>query len=170
MFVRHTSLHETGEILRYQIEKLNPVTNDFQIIGEVNVSGAGAGTQFSYTDDRVTGAVNQYRIKGIDKSGKPSYSNLVKLKLENTTQLPIRIYPNPVKEVVNISFQANQPGMYQLDIMNAAGQVLHQTRKAVGGPMTITLQRQAAMKSGVYFLKVKNLETGIETIEKLLFQ
>ncbi len=161
---------QTGEILRYQIEKLNPVTNDFQIIGEVNVSGAGAGTQFSYTDDRVTGPVNQYRIKGIDKSGKPSYSNLVKLKLENTTQLPIRIYPNPVKEVVNISFQANQPGMYQLDIMNAAGQVLHQTRKAVGGPMTVTLQRQAAMKSGVYFLKVKNLETGIENIEKLLFQ
>lgn len=161
---------QTGDIVRYQVERLHPVTNEFQVIGEVNVTGNRAGTQFSYTDDRLTGPLHQYRIKAIDKSGRVSYSNLVKLKTEASAVLPIRIYPNPVKDVVNIAFQANQPGLYQLDLMNVAGQVLYQTQKAVGGPVTVTLERKVSMKPGVYFLKVRNTETGVETIEKLLFQ
>jgi hypothetical protein len=146
------------------------VTNEFQVIGEVNAQGNRAGTQFSYTDDRLAAPLHQYRIRALDKSGRPSYSNLVKLKLEEAAILPIRIYPNPVKDVVHIAFQASQPGLYQFDLMNVAGQVLMQTQKAIGGPGTVTLQRKLSMKPGVYFLKVKNTETGVETIEKLLFQ
>jgi hypothetical protein len=161
---------QTGDIVRYQVERLHPVSNEFQVIGEVNVTGNRAGTQFSYTDDRLIAPQHQYRIKAIDKSGRPSYSNLVKLKMETSAVLPIRIYPNPVKDVVNIAFQASQPGLYQFDLLNVAGQVLYQTQKAVGGPGTVTIQRKVSMKPGVYFLKVKNTETGVETMEKLLFQ
>ncbi len=161
---------QTGDIIRYQVERLNPVSNEFQVIGEVSVTNNRAGLQFSYTDDRLLDPIHQYRIKALDKSGKISYSNLLKLKMENGAVLPIRIYPNPVKEMVHISFQANQPGMYQLDLMNAAGQVLYQTQKAVSGPMTVTIQRQLSMKPGIYFLKVRNTASGTETIEKLLFQ
>lgn len=161
---------QSGDIIRYQVERLNPTSNEFQVIGEVGVTNNRSGVQFSYTDDRLLAPVHQYRIKAIDKSGQVRYSNLLKMKLQQTDATPIQIYPNPVKEVINIAFQANQPGLYQLDLLNAAGQVLYQTQKAVGGPMTVTLQRHTTMKPGIYFLKVRNTATGTETIEKLIFQ
>ncbi|HEY8396498.1 MAG TPA: T9SS type A sorting domain-containing protein [Flavihumibacter sp.] len=160
----------SGDIIRYQVERMKPNSNEFQVIAEVGVTDTRANTQFSYTDDRLIAPQHQYRIKGFDKSGKVVYSNLVKLKQEVGNDLSIAIYPNPVKDQINVSFQVNQPGLYQFDLMNAAGQVIHQSRKAVGGPMVVTLLRHKTMIPGVYFLKVTNTVTGVETIEKLLFQ
>lgn len=161
---------QNGEIIRYQVERMKPNSSEFQVIGEVGVTATRGTTQFSYTDDRLTAPLHQYRIKAIDKSGKATYSNLVKLKQDESAGLSIRIYPNPVKDVVNISFPVNQPGTYQFDLMNAAGQVISQVKKSVSGPMTVTMQRHDTMNPGIYFLKVRNITSGAETMEKLLFQ
>lgn len=160
---------QAGEIVRYQVERQKANGSSFDVIGDVSVIGAGSSTQFSYTDEYLVSPMHQYRIKAIDRSGKVRYSNLVKLNHQAPVQA-IRVYPNPVNDVVNILFQAGHAGQYQLELSNAGGQVIYQTQRAVNGAGLVTIARAKSMAPGIYFLRIRNASTGTETIEKLLFQ
>ncbi|MCX6209722.1 MAG: T9SS type A sorting domain-containing protein, partial [Bacteroidetes bacterium] len=58
-----------------------------------------------------------YRIVGVDNDGKLSYSEVRQLAM-GKEQLAISIFPNPAKDVVNISCR----GMKQVRIINSLGQ------------------------------------------------
>ena len=63
---------------------------------------------YTYADDRINVPIVYYRIKGISKQGRISYSKIVSLKNGNSQQ--VKIYPNPTEGNVNIEIQSNKPG------------------------------------------------------------
>lgn len=76
---------------------------------------------------------------------------------EKTFENKFSIYPNPAKDVMNISFEQSASGKASLQIMNAMGQAVWQLhdRKYDAGSTIISLQlHELNLSAGVYFLNL----------------
>ncbi len=67
--------------------------------------------------------------------------------LENSTG--ITLYPNPTADIINIKLQHNNKDNYEIQILNAVGQVVYLSKKED----KISLKN---LMSGIYFVTVKN--------------
>lgn len=86
----------------YEIEKSSNGI-DFYAIGEVN---AVSGKQLYHaTDVQLQQASNFYRISHTDAAGNTSYSNIARLYLQPDDAKTLHVYPNPVKDVVNVQYK-----------------------------------------------------------------
>ncbi len=96
-----------------------------------------------------------YRIKAVEHIGHQLYSVIVRINVPGI-QSKLSVYPNPV---VTSSFQfrlIDAPiGKYQIDLMNASGQVklLHLSDHA-GGIMTMVIDID--VPDGVYYLIIRS--------------
>jgi hypothetical protein len=156
-----------GRATRYVVERKVGATNVFDSIGSVR-AGNGGVHKFSFTDEQPQPGVNQYRIRAVDAGGIISYSNPVQLKANALQE--IQVYPNPVQKMLNISLYSKLPIRYKVQLFTATGQMVYSTEKVVSGIEIIRIMRQPSMKSGLYLLKVRDLETGADTVEKLVFE
>lgn len=90
---------------------------------------------------------NYYRLKITDNDGKFKYSPV---RLVNIgTKTSVNLYPNPVKNLLNITI-SRQDGMGStVKLMNSFGQQLEQ--RIVSGTSQVDLSKYA---SGLYLLQV----------------
>ncbi|TAD82827.1 MAG: T9SS C-terminal target domain-containing protein [Bacteroidetes bacterium] len=105
---------------------------DFRAIAQLPAAGQSQTAQH-YTHRHVQPAVgmNYYRIKQVDKDGAFTYSRTVALLNRSQLNQPV-IAPNPVVNnlLLVLPNAANAAG--QLQIVNAAGQVVHRQPVAAG--------------------------------------
>lgn len=89
------------------------------------------------------------------------------------TQKEVRIYPNPVMpgNTVNISLKLNKTGEYKLELMDAAGRVVHiQALQIAQKEQVINVPTQSAWSRGIYLIRISNA-TGRKVYQaKLLLQ
>ena len=111
------------EMKEYQVERSEDAIV-FTTIGTVVARGNSLNaTDYEYADVLPLIGKNFYRIKAIDKSGRSTYSVIVKInygRVDNT----LTIFPNPVKDQINLQIVGIKPGTYDLNIFNDAGQLL----------------------------------------------
>ncbi|MEO8855252.1 MAG: T9SS type A sorting domain-containing protein [Ginsengibacter sp.] len=92
--------------------------SSFTEIGEVAPKQAGADINYQFIDNGTLADVVYYRLKIIDKDGKFSYSNVIRI---NATTIGISIYPNPVSDqllIKNLPFASS----IHLSILNTKGE------------------------------------------------
>jgi hypothetical protein len=140
--VKWTIANETN-IANYLVERSEDGTT-FKGIATTKATGAGA---YSIEDANIptNATVSYYRIKAMGDDGSYKYSNVAKLIIHNPSL--ITIYPNPVKEMLNISI-AN--GNYTMRILAADG------KEMLNKEVTI---------AGIYSMPVGNLASGVYMIE-----
>ncbi len=91
--------------------------------------------QYTYADDRISAPIVYYRIKGISKQGRISYSKIVSLKNGNSQQ--VRIYPNPVTNyTINIEFLNKVNEKVAVTIFGTKGEKLFYNQINPGGNQT----------------------------------
>ena len=80
----------------------------------------------------------------------------------------IKAYPNPVVNGnVNLQFENSAAGMYRLELVNSAGQVvLRRNIQHAGGSLNQKLDLERRLPAGVYQLRITGKDT--RTIIKLL--
>ena len=61
-----------------------------------------------------------YRLKIVDNDGQYRYSNIIKLGKKQAIQY-VKVYPNPVKQMLMVQVEATTAGAYSLRVMDAAG-------------------------------------------------
>ena len=102
-----------------------------------------------------------YRIQAIDKDGKISYSETKQIRLNQLTNKPINVYPNPAKDILNI----NCVGMKEVNITNSLGQVIKQLK--------VNTDKQkidiSGLAKGLYLLKIVTKENIVYN-EKIIKQ
>src|SRR5690606_13297394 len=110
-----------SQMVRYEIES-SADGNNFRIIGRQEPGNMGNGT-YNYIDKDAQLGYHYYRIRGIDLSGKESYTQIAKVFIAETIRPSIGIYPNPITNgVVNLQL-VNQPaGKYGIRLVNPVGQ------------------------------------------------
>jgi hypothetical protein len=138
-------------IRSYEVERSTDGIK-YDMVGSVTASTAMA---YGFTDINAPTSNLFYRIKSIGEAGDVKYSSVVKLAAESIKP-SFAVVPNPVEgAVMNIQF-VNQPkGVYQLRLVNAAGQQV--TSIAVthpGGFSTHTVHVPSVMAKGTYQLEI----------------
>jgi len=144
------------DMLQYLVERSGDAVN-FTAIDTVKAFGnATAITDYNTIDAQPLAGKNFYRIKAIDKTGRSTYSSIIKLSygwIDNT----LVIYPNPVKDVINLQIIGIRPGDYQLDVYNDLGQALISKKIVYSGgygSQVIPLPRN--LRKGPYRLLLRN--------------
>ena len=91
-----------------------------------SIPSNGNSTQkiaYGFTDNSPLKGVSYYRIRQVDKSGKYTYGNTVMVNF-TAKDNALKLYPNPAKDNVTLSFYAKQQGVLMASIINAKGVVV----------------------------------------------
>lgn len=144
----------------------NTGTADWQLVTFINTQASGGNSndpiQYTFNDMNSSKGITQYRIKQVDIDGKSKFSEIRAVR-GNEQKSKIIIYPNPsIDGRVTIVFE-DQPGTRNITITDMSGRMVHQWY----GVSNNTLQVNQ-LSAGMYMLRVMIMETGSQTMEKII--
>ena len=143
-------------VTHYQVEKSNDGIS-FSSIGSINSKGDDEN-DYAFTEMQALTGTAYYRVKQIDIDGKFTYSSIIRLR--NSNQHQISIYPNPAKEFVTVTVGNNLLNKNVI-LADMHGRVL-QTVKINSLSFTINI---AGYPAGLYLIKIDN-ENQIKIIKE----
>lgn len=149
--------------LHYNIERSKDAKN-FEVIGQLTALKLN---NYNYFDHSTLDDYNYYRIKAIDKDGKITYSNVLKLNGKKTDE-GISVYPNPIiNGIVNLQLNNLQKANYFFTVFNAVGkQILVKSLNIETGTSSQNIELPNGIAKGVYQLQISN---GVVKINKSIF-
>ncbi|OQP46359.1 hypothetical protein A4D02_31680 [Niastella koreensis] len=115
-----------------------------------------ATTPYTYVySPGVTGTV-YYRIRETDFNGNYYYTNVVVVRTGNTFTVGTEVFPNPFKDLLQISMQLEKAGVIQVALYDASGrQVKKVQQQGLLGRNTIVMSNLTTLLPGVYLVQVK---------------
>lgn len=123
---------------------------DFTMIGRVNGKGNSQETiAYEYTDKQPKNGVNYYRLKQVDFNGKSEYSKIIASKEISGLK---KVYPNPVKDVLQIN---DSQVVKEIEIIDFSGKIFY--KKMAGGDT----HDVSAVPAGNYILLLKKQDNSI---------
>lgn len=154
----------------WEIEKVFASSNNpfvWQKIGFVK--SVASGKNYFFEDkDIIVGNAYQYRLKQIDEDGKVKYSNVITIKIQNTKNADLEVYPNPIKEYANLNFTIANKGNVEALLYNQQGQLIKKiiNENLVSGNYTRSFSLNQFAK-GSYIIQ---LNTANQTISKKILK
>jgi hypothetical protein len=92
-------------------------------IGQVKGQGSSTENQeYLFVDKNPAQGLNYYRLKQVDFDGNYEYSNVISVDYRNGQST--KIFPNPIKDELNIQFDNELESAANIQIFNAAGVVV----------------------------------------------
>lgn len=126
------------------------------------VEGQGASYYFVDEEGANLGkSLLYYRLRQIDRDGSEFLSDVVVVEVPTALNADIRIYPNPVKDVLHIDVSA-MPTAANIRIFNFLGTEIQIVSSNLSKSGLILLDVQD-LPSGVYFVRVE-LENAVQTL------
>lgn len=120
---------------------------------------------FTFLDDvaNIYKDIIYYRIKVIGQTGEIQYSNVIVVKSIKVKH-EIAISPNPAKNIVAVTFNANKNQEVVIRLLNNLGEIiLYKKVKAMSGTNTLALPEIINYATGSYLLQVlvnEEIKTG----------
>lgn len=141
---------------------------DFEKTGTVKNTSLNNTEKYAYKEARINASYVYYRIKGINKQGGSLYSSIVKLK--NTFQQELRVYPNPVTNfTINIEFLNRVTKPVEITIYGLLGEKLYYNQVNPSGNSIIRFKVPNLFDvQTVYMLHISY--DGITVNEKIMFE
>ena len=152
-------------IKEYIIERKAAHEGNFTAIGKLS-SRVSARNTYVFIDNYPKEGMNQYRLRIINDRDEVAHSNMISLGKNSSSVL---VYPNPVRNELNVSISNQSGSIYKVELWNMAGQGVY-TRTLNASQSTLVYKRTAGMKPGMYLLKVINTATGKTDTYKVLFE
>lgn len=150
-------------IIRFNINSATPVASfvieksvngfTWNSVGEVN--SIPHQTQYTYLDDNIIQQTTYYRIKAMLKDGNSLLSAVMTLK-QDSDKPDILVFPNPAREIVNVSLKYFPLGKYHISLIDMYGQIIMQENLNVQSPyeqLSINVSRYA---KGNYIIIIQN--------------
>ncbi len=113
------ALNET-DIEKYAVERSSNGAN-YSVVGNLPAYNIGGERTYHFTDANVATGTYLYRIAIVDKNGKTSYSQLLKVAI--STKLNVSVYPNPANNEIAVSGIVKGSTLQILDI---SGRIISQ--------------------------------------------
>ncbi len=142
---------------------------EFNSLAMMNAQGTGIRNyQYSYEPDGNLKGKVFYRVKQLETGEKESYTQVQGLSFGESGELNPSIYPNPATNNIMISFQSAQTGNMVIELVNLSGQTLQMrtTRAVAMNNLQFVIDSQ--LPSGNYWLRVRNTNTGEQSVKRLL--
>lgn len=137
----------------FVIERSADGSNFERLTSMMSVGSTNASTNYSYNDPSPFNGWNYYRLKMVDLDGSYEYSNIEVVKLDHEAKL--EIYPNPIKEVIQIKGIDWGQEKLLLQIFNKNGkQVYTDWINFENGYYQIGTSKANVQESGTYFIRI----------------
>ena len=142
-------------IASYEVEKSTNGRSFNKVGSQIATQVSNASITYNWLDENAVTGVNYYRIKAIELSGNVKYTDIVKVVL-GKAGTGITVSPNPVRgNLVNIQFNNQQAGRYNIRLMNNAGQEVYKNvLQHTGGNASQSINIPSAIARGIYQLEV----------------
>lgn len=135
----------------------------FSSLAQVDAKRNSAGSRYAYTDAAPFEGINIYRLKMVDNDGKSSYSEIVTLTVKGNKGVAVQIYPNPVKQALNINIIGKTDGQARIQVLDVTGKVV---RTIVLNSNTAQVDMQN-LPAGLYLVKyADNSHSSVTKITK----
>jgi fibronectin-binding autotransporter adhesin len=95
----------------------------FSKSGAQPAKGSGAA-QYKFWDEMPLAGNNYYRLTMISKDGKRDYSRIVRLFVSKDGAIAIELYPNPVKNTLQVDIKGPLSGKAFLSLVDMTGRIL----------------------------------------------
>jgi uncharacterized repeat protein (TIGR01451 family) len=151
---------DNGNLLKWKVSKQANFSHfeiersenghDFMQIGKA----PGGPETLSYHDNKYARAINYYRLKMVDADGKHEYSPI--RKVNNQGGIDVTLYPNPVKDVLQVQVESDHAKKLQLHILTPDGRIVVAKELSVAAGATITSLNTAMLAKGVYLLRISS--------------
>ncbi|HKO81648.1 MAG TPA: T9SS type A sorting domain-containing protein [Chitinophagaceae bacterium] len=130
---------------------------NFESIGRINKKNPLATTaDYSFNDNIITieNRVIYYRIKLVGSNGM-KYSNIASVTIEPGQQNRIIIFPNPVKDIMQVQVSSIKNNKVRVDIFEQSGKLVISSAATVKkGNNIITINGLDQQPAGVYFTNI----------------
>lgn len=140
---------------------------DYNRIGTVKATGSTTSGTYSYNDNSFTGQVSYYRLKQTDNSGSHTYSNIVIIKSETTTESDVQLLNNPFRGYFDLGIVTPAPATCIVNVLDATGKLVYTQTAVVSNHTILTITPRAKnLSAGVYMVQV--LLNGKTVTRKLI--
>ncbi|MFT3910960.1 MAG: T9SS type A sorting domain-containing protein [Ferruginibacter sp.] len=116
------------------------------------------GASYSAVDPYPFAGINFYRLKMVDRDGSFAYSNIVKLETGKKQLAITQLYPNPVKDVLNVQLQAGKKQTVTAIVFDITGKQLQVNAVSLNEGFNNTTVILDKLAAGTYILQYKNEE------------
>ena len=145
------SVADDIDIDHYELEESNN-GSVFHILRNIAAKQNNFKTDYKEEDDNLNIGNNFYRVKAVSTNGAVIYSKILKIPygiIDNT----LFVYPNPVKDLLQIQLHGLSRGKYKLHIYNSGGQeIYNRSVEHDGIDKTITVPLPSTLQKGIYRL------------------
>lgn len=132
----------------FSLERSNNSINFLEIARVKSKANSSQMQRYSYEDFSFFKGENYYRLKQVDNDGRFTYSEKIRVNFISSTT--IRLYPNPVKNMVIVS-GLNASSTSTISIVDPSGRIIKRISTTRG---SFALNTQS-LRQGVYYLKVE---------------
>jgi hypothetical protein len=130
----------------------------FSLVGTQQAENTGLSQQAYSFPDNVSGVnapVLYYRLQLVDVSGHISYSKVVAVEVQNSTQAQITLYPNPAVDFAVLSIPSENQAQANMRLIDDAGRLIMARSFTLNqGNNTQTIDRLTALPRGIYVVQV----------------
>jgi hypothetical protein len=166
VIITWTSSNQTNT---YEIETSTDGKN-FTTAGkatETATSGSASSKyEYQYHPDQAATGTIYVRVKETDAQGKVTYSEIRTISLSkggmNNT-----LYPNPAVDGVNVLLDKFVQGEIEVTLVNTIGQTVFSKTYRLDKLNSINVKWPTSVKTGVYYLKVKDIQSQTQSTSKL---
>jgi hypothetical protein len=130
---------------------------NFNLCGSVNATSASAGIKtYQYADYNNKSTLVYYKIKMINNDETGEWSTIVALHTAKpVTNKPLKSYPNPATDVINIKFDGAVPVNFSLLLMDMSGKVVLESNGVEASSDEYSLPLNGLV-SGMYIIKLSD--------------
>ena len=155
-----------NNIKQYEVEKSADGANFTKIAVTTPTGNGGNSAAYAVVDGNPFKGYNYYRIKSVSINGAISYTNIVKVSLDDNTP-QITVYPNPViNRTINLQLNNLPDGSYDIRLLNKVGQgLLSKQIHHLQGNSIEPIQLDKYTPHGIYQLEVSSPDQPSKTIE-----
>jgi hypothetical protein len=155
-----------NQVEQYEVEHATSPAGPFKFVGTTLPKNPQGDNLYTFLHDAPVSGDNYYRIKVKSTKGQVGYSNVISL---NWTDSRIAVYPVPASQTVYVSVSGKQPRDLRIQLFSLNGQLLQEKTERRVRSAQIPVQRKG-YASGVYLVRITDLETGFVQTERIIFE
>jgi len=143
---------------------------NFSSIGSVAAANTPGVHYYDLTDANIIAmGVNNiyYRLKQMDIDGRYSYSNIIVLSVDNQ-QSVVMLYPNPVKNRINMTINISQSEKLQWQLIDNTGRTIKKGDYTLSAGSTAVSIDATSLRAGIYYMQLKG--SSLQQVIKIMKQ
>ena len=130
----------------------------FETAGQVAATGnTTTRSDYQFTDQNISTGILYYRIKKVDRDGKFTYSNIIKLQHKKTSSA-FNLLPNPASDLVAVQYKGLLEENTNVLMYTMDGKLVLQT--TINKGQTIAYFNTETLYAGTYVVRIINSTTN----------